>query len=493
MLSWRRQMNASSSHPAGISDPQAAACAIAPASGCNVVMSDDSILLRRYVTERSEAAFAELVQRKTGLVYSAALRQVGGDTLLAQDVAQSVFIDLARKARELTDHPALTSWLYTSTRFAALKALRANQRRHIRELEAQTMEDIERETADQTDWNEVRPLIDSAICDLSENDRAAVLMRYFEDQPFAAMGEKLGIGESSARMRAERALDKLRATLAKKGIASTSAALGLALATKAVAAPPIGLAATLANAALAYSTAAASGAGVAAKVSKVTLMNKVPTSVFAVATAGAAGVATYQMDAKATATAFLIYTISFGVGLVFTIASALGAHLFGGHGELGHDVQGGHGGHQGHAEAGSGANDMPGFSPVSPTTIASFITAFGGFGMIFSQIEATHNTWISAPLAALGGLGIAAGVFAMFNALFRKTQGTSEGRVAELAGTSATVITPIAPGGVGEIAYVQSGTRYSAPARAEGAETFTNCATVRITRIVGTQFYVASA
>src|SRR5476649_1830025 len=126
-------MDASSSHPAGSPKEISAACAIAGAGGCNPPMTEDSELLRRYVRERSEPAFAELVQRQTGLVYSAALRQVGGDRLLAQDVSQSVFIDLARKAGRLAERPVLVSWLYTSTRFAALKARRAEQRRQARE------------------------------------------------------------------------------------------------------------------------------------------------------------------------------------------------------------------------------------------------------------------------------------------------------------------------------------------------------------------------
>jgi len=84
-------------------------------------------------------------------------------------------------------------------------------------------------------------------------------------------------------------------------------------------------------------------------------------------------------------------------------------------------------------------------------------------------------------------------VFFIFRMIFRRTQASSEGRVADLVGASATIITPIAPGGVGEIAYVQSGTRYSAPARTEGGATLPNGATVRITRIVGTQFYVAAS
>jgi len=194
-----------------------------------------------------------------------------------------------------------------------------------------------------------------------------------------------------------------------------------------------------------------------------------------------------------------IYLICFGVGLLFTLVSATAGHAFGGHGDIGHDAPGhfGHGGHgdahvHGHAEGGAASN-MPGFSPLSPTTMASFVTAFGGFGMIFTQFESTRKWWISGPLALTGGLVVAMGVFWLFNLIFRKTQGSSEGRVADLVGQSATVITPIAADGVGEIAYVQLGSRYSAPARSEGGATFTNGATVKITRVVGAQFYVSTS
>jgi len=190
---------------------------------------------------------------------------------------------------------------------------------------------------------------------------------------------------------------------------------------------------------------------------------------------------------------FIVYLICFGVGLLFTIITAFTAHLWGGH-DGGMDAahpELGHPGAEGHAEAGFGTQDMPGFSALSPTTIASFITAFGGFGMIFNRIEATSSPFISLPLAALGGLGIAAAVLWLFRTVFRKTQSSSESRVATLIGTTATVITPIAADGVGEIAYVQSGTRYSAPARSENGAAIANGATVKITRIVGTQFYVS--
>jgi membrane protein implicated in regulation of membrane protease activity len=180
-----------------------------------------------------------------------------------------------------------------------------------------------------------------------------------------------------------------------------------------------------------------------------------------------------------------VYSVCFGVGLVFAIVSAFVSHLFGGH-DVHADV-----GTGGHAEAGFQDTGMPGLSPFSPTAITAFITAFGGLGLIFSKIEATRSPWISAPLALVGALIIAAGVIWLFGTVFHKVDASSESRVATLVGMSATVITPIPADGVGEIAYVQAGSRYTAPARNERGTPVAGGQTVKIVRIVGTQFYVS--
>ena len=180
-----------------------------------------------------------------------------------------------------------------------------------------------------------------------------------------------------------------------------------------------------------------------------------------------------------------VYAVCFGVGLLFALVSAVFGHLFGGH-DAHVDI-----GTGGHAEAGFQDTGMPGLSPFSPTTITAFLTAFGGLGLVFSKIEATRSPWISAPLAILGALMIAAGVVWLFGTVFHKVDSSSESRVATLVGMTATVITPIPPNGVGEIAYVQAGSRYSAPARDERGAHVANGQTVKIVRIVGSQFYVA--
>src|SRR5262245_60919074 len=179
-------------------------------------MTDDSQLLRRYTEEGSEAAFTELVSRHVNLVYSAALRQVAGDFQLAQDVTQGVFADLARNAGNLWGRKTITGWLYTSTRFAAAKVVRTEQRRRAREQKAIEMHDST--FVSNSDWEKLSLLLDEGMHHLSERDREAVLLRYFENKEFKLVGESVGLSENAVRMRVERALEKLRTFFKRRGV-----------------------------------------------------------------------------------------------------------------------------------------------------------------------------------------------------------------------------------------------------------------------------------
>jgi membrane protein implicated in regulation of membrane protease activity len=182
----------------------------------------------------------------------------------------------------------------------------------------------------------------------------------------------------------------------------------------------------------------------------------------------------------------MIYAICLVVGITFALISAVAGHFFGGHD--GADV-----GTGGHAEAGFDHSGLPGISFFSPTVLACFITAFGACGLVLSNIEATKSVWISAPASAVVGVLMALVTFLIFNALFQKTQSSSESRVSALVGQAASIVTPIPENGVGEIAYVQGGTRYTAPARTENGASISAGKPVKITRIVGAQFYVETA
>jgi RNA polymerase sigma factor (sigma-70 family) len=218
-------------------------------------MPTDAELLQRYARDRDERAFAELVQRHLGVVYGAALRRTGGRTHLAEDIAQKIFTDLARKAAVLSHHPALTGWLHRSTRYAAIDVIRSEQRGQQLTQTLSAMPDTAPTPEEQVEWSRLRPVLDEVLDALKETDREAMLLRYFEGLSFAEVGARLNVSENAARMRTERALEKLRTHLGKRGVTSTTTALGLLLANQALAAAPAGLSVAVTSTALASAPA----------------------------------------------------------------------------------------------------------------------------------------------------------------------------------------------------------------------------------------------
>lgn len=219
-------------------------------------MSEDDIsLLRRYAEIHDEEAFAELVRRNMDVVYSAGLRRLGGNTHLAADVAQEVFVTLSRRAAALSRHPALHAWLHTATRNAAVNAIRSEVRRKAREQEAEMMRHTLSDNEDPAGWERVSPFLDRALDELNDTDRAGILLRYLHRRSFSDIGKTLRLTEDAARMRVDRALEKLRVGLAKRGVRSTSALLTSALLENGVTAAPANLTAAALKLALAVTPA----------------------------------------------------------------------------------------------------------------------------------------------------------------------------------------------------------------------------------------------
>jgi RNA polymerase sigma factor (sigma-70 family) len=261
-------------------------------------MDNDQQLLRRYVADGSEAAFGELVARYVNLVYSAALRRTGGDAHLAQDVTQLVFTDLARKARSLPENVVLAGWLHRATRYAAAQLLRTERRRAAREQEAVTMNSIlseadsdpSRRNPTDADWAQIRPLLDELLDELGDDDRNALVLRFFDQRSLAEVGQALGANEDAARKRVTRALEKLRADLVRRGITTTAATLSAAISVNAVQAAPVGLAATLSTAAIAGTTLTAA----AATATKTIAMTTLQKAIVGAALAAAVGTGVYE-------------------------------------------------------------------------------------------------------------------------------------------------------------------------------------------------------
>lgn len=229
-------------------------------------MTEDGDLLRQYAETGSEEAFSELVHRHLPLVYSAALRQARGNAPLAEDVSQTVFIDLARKAASLSRRQVLAGWLFTSTRMAACKALHREYRRQLREQISVSIQEMNSDGSN--DHTELRDVLDHAMSKLGVRERDVLLLRFFQGKDLKMVGVALGVSEDAARMRVTRALEKLRALVAKRGVALSAAALGGALTTEAIAAVPAGLAGTISAVAV---TSAGASAGTAALLKFLTL------------------------------------------------------------------------------------------------------------------------------------------------------------------------------------------------------------------------------
>jgi RNA polymerase sigma factor (sigma-70 family) len=241
--------------------------------------TDDSALLREYAENHSDDAFATLVTRHINLVYSVAFRHVG-DPHHAEEITQAVFIILAKKALQLRNERALSSWLFQATRLTAHNFVRSQIRRQHREQEAYTQSVFN--DSDSDVWQQMAPLLDGAVAALGQKDRRAIMLRFYEGRNLGEVGSALGINEEAARKRVNRALDRLRLFLVRRGVHSTAATIAATIAVNSVQAAPAALAKSVTSVAVAKCVVTSTSTLTLIKgVSKIMLWTKAKTAIVA--------------------------------------------------------------------------------------------------------------------------------------------------------------------------------------------------------------------
>ncbi len=227
----------------------------------------DHHLLSRYAEENSEAAFATLVERHVDLIYSAA-RRIVRSPQLAEEVAQAVFIDLARSARSIGSATPLVAWLHVVSRRTAIDTVRRESRRQAREAAAALLAEDTTMHPPADPWTAIEPLLDEAVESLAAADRYAILLRFFGNKSLREIGTELGTTDDAAQKRVSRALEQLRDFFVRRGLPVTTAALAADLSAHAILTAPAALGSAITSAVLV-------GAGkVAAPMAAITLVQK---------------------------------------------------------------------------------------------------------------------------------------------------------------------------------------------------------------------------
>ncbi|MBN1257046.1 MAG: sigma-70 family RNA polymerase sigma factor [Planctomycetes bacterium] len=228
----------------------------------------DYQLLQEYVKDGSQSAFAKVVEQHLALVYSSALRQVR-DRHLAEDISQAVFLGLAQKAKKLGKDASLAGWLFTATRYASANAIRTRRRRMYHERTA--AQAANQEVINDNIWESLSPFLDNALASLRKKEREAVLLHYFEGKSLPEVAGELSLTEDGARKRINKAIDKLRGFLRRKGVAVPLTAFIALLPSKAMAAVPVTLASATVSTAMGMAGAGIAGAaGVSGTISAIT-------------------------------------------------------------------------------------------------------------------------------------------------------------------------------------------------------------------------------
>lgn len=195
----------------------------------------DAELLRRFVQEQDQAAFALLVERHGALVLSVCRRIVQQEQD-AEDAFQATFLVLARRASAIRKRASLSSWLH-GVAFRVASKLKVQQAR--RRAGDQALGQRAAPAGDDLSWREVRGLLDAELERLPEHLRAPLVLCYLEGKTRDESAAELGWSLSTLRGRLERGRQRLRSGLMRAGVVVSAPLLAAALSQRTLAAPPV--------------------------------------------------------------------------------------------------------------------------------------------------------------------------------------------------------------------------------------------------------------
>ncbi|MBN1676359.1 MAG: sigma-70 family RNA polymerase sigma factor [Kiritimatiellae bacterium] len=185
----------------------------------------DTELLQQFVDVESEEAFRRLVERHQTLVYNTCLRGLNGDVGLAEDAAQAVFIVLARKAKRIRNRKGLARWLFRTANYVVAHMRREEARRKRREAVAVELAQVQETQFEVSWWTGMEHHINEAVSGLGRRYQEAVVLHFLQGKPQRAVAEELGCSEAAVSMRISRAVRRMRALLAKRGVTVSVVAL----------------------------------------------------------------------------------------------------------------------------------------------------------------------------------------------------------------------------------------------------------------------------
>jgi RNA polymerase sigma factor (sigma-70 family) len=201
--------------------------------GARAGAATDAQLLACFATNRDEAAFAEIVRRYGSLVHGVC-RRILGNPHDADDAYQATFLILSRKPTGLRKVESLSSWLHGVALRVAIRLKRNLLRRKDR---APLAVDVPQTETDDVSWGEVQRLLDEELARLPEQFRQPLILCYLEGKTRDEAADELGWSPSTFRGRLERARQRLRWRLERRGLTLSAALLATLAASRSDAAP----------------------------------------------------------------------------------------------------------------------------------------------------------------------------------------------------------------------------------------------------------------